>query len=66
MDEFESKGGGDEGSMVQVVMIAESRQLQATLNTFGIQVRKKTLLLRVNHRLTKRSLQMNLRLIFNS
>ena len=52
--------------MVQVVMIAESRQLQATLNTFGIQVRKKTLLLRVNHRLTKRSLQMNLRLIFNS
>ena len=29
---------GANSSVVQVVLISESRQLQATLNTFGIQV----------------------------
>ena len=31
---------GANSSVVQVVLISESRQLQATLNTFGIQVNK--------------------------
>ena len=31
---------GANSSVVQVVLISESRQLQATLNTFGIQVNR--------------------------
>ena len=63
VDEIEGKGCGDESSMVQVVMIAESRQLQATLNTFGIQVRK-TFLVFITHLLQFFVANWNLKLIF--